>query len=544
MGVGEDHQDALTEETNSPVPPILPAPKGIPDWVVMVGLVGGFVVFYRGSYQLPLTALGMGIFSLCALLRPPLALLFVPLTAHLFLMPKGLWDERYGLRPSGYRLKVHELFLVVVIAAIMARVGLRIAVEVVTRRSFKHAPLVIHLRTLLQGRQVCAMAWFVAPLALFLLIGSIATFIMPPPEGRAPAIREWRWLIIEPLILYILLRLALAHSKRFQWQLILTLVVGGAVVALVGILQYVGINLVPLIGDKVGFGADATVAEGVRRVTSFYGHPNNLGLTMERLLPLGYALGFASLPYLRAEWGMQDVRAVRVVQVVLLGSTLLMGIAVLLSFSKGALIATFVALLIITAAQVEGRGRIFIRPAWLISVVLVGSAVGIGAILFFSTERFDLLGASSGVRVKTWLSALAMVRDYPLFGVGMDQFLRHYPDYIHPSLANTNEQFTSHPHNLLLDVWLRMGVVGVVIFGWLFGRFFRPLLRECVCLFRRQQPHWSPLDVGLLAAMSATVVHGLVDNFYFVPNLAIIFWVYMALREEGEVVGHCGQRRE
>jgi hypothetical protein len=89
-----------------------------------------------------------------------------------------------------------------------------------------------------------------------------------------------------------------------------------------------------------------------------------------------------------------------------------------------------------------------------------------------------------------------------------------------------------------------MGVVGVVVFGWLFGRFFRPLLHQSVRLFHRQQPHWSPLDVGLLAAMSATVVHGLVDNFYFVPNLAVIFWVYVALREGGEVVGHCGQRRE
>src|SRR6266508_4161361 len=36
---------------------------------------------------------------------------------------------------------------------------------------------------------------------------------------------------------------------------------------------------------------------------------------------------------------------------------------------------------------------------------------------------------------------------------------------------------------------------------------------------------------GALAAMVAALVHGLVDNFYFVPDLAFSFWLLLALVE-------------
>ena len=40
------------------------------------------------------------------------------------------------------------------------------------------------------------------------------------------------------------------------------------------------------------------------------------------------------------------------------------------------------------------------------------------------------------------------------------------------------------------------------------------------------------LAAGLLAAMIAALVHGLVDSFYFWPDLAFAFWLLLALAEE------------
>ncbi|MBX0328743.1 O-antigen ligase family protein [Oscillochloris sp. ZM17-4] len=127
------------------------------------------------------------------------------------------------------------------------------------------------------------------------------------------------------------------------------------------------------------------------------------------------------------------------------------------------------------------------------------------------------------MRVQTWASALAMLRDHPM-GVGLDQFGRLYPQYIDPALAATNEINTAHPHNLLLDIALRMGPLGLIAFGWLLAIFYRRMIA------RAGQP--SPMRavyVGALAAMTGALVHGMVDSFYFWPDLALAFWLFLAL---------------
>jgi O-antigen ligase len=116
-----------------------------------------------------------------------------------------------------------------------------------------------------------------------------------------------------------------------------------------------------------------------------------------------------------------------------------------------------------------------------------------------------------------------MLRDHPL-GVGLDQFGRLYPQYIDPALAGTNEINTAHPHNLILDIALRMGPLGLVAFAWLLIGFYRGMIR------RIDTP--SPLraaQIGAVAAMTAALVHGLVDSFYFWPDLAFAFWLMLAL---------------
>ncbi len=50
------------------------------------------------------------------------------------------------------------------------------------------------------------------------------------------------------------------------------------------------------------------------------------------------------------------------------------------------------------------------------------------------------------------------------------------------------------------------------------------------------------LAAGLLAAMAAALVHGMVDNFYFVPDLAIVFWLQLALVDL-LFAGICGGRK-
>lgn len=497
--------------------PLAPWMVGLqPAALCLIGMSVGLIIFYRTTDHLPVSALGLAVFAGLALLRPDLGLLFVPLTAPLFFMPKGIWDERFGIRAEGLRFPLHEIVLLVVLGATLAN-GLL--------RGGQRARIVAALRRGLAQRAE------VVPIGLFLLAGTLGMLLVPA-EGRSVALREWRWLIVEPLIFYGLVRLHMATGAApvapgggFAPPLRALLVawlLGGALVGLIGMLQFGGLNLVPLIGDKVTFSDDRIFVEGVQRVTSVYGHPNNLGLYLGRVWPIAAALALALFWERRA--GRAGSRGLLLLAAV--GALCAFG-GLLVSFSRGAWLGAAAALAAL-ALLLAPNLRATLRRFWWLLALLALLAAGGAAAAAFGIERFNLFGETSAIRLRTWASALAMIRDHPLFGVGLDQFGRLYPQYIDPALAETNERFTAHPHNLLLDIWLRMGLLGLLIFGWLLARFFRQAAGA-------GQPPIAPrtplraFRAGLIAAMTAGLVHGLVDNFYFWPDLAFAFWLLLAL---------------
>jgi hypothetical protein len=65
-----------------------------------------------------------------------------------------------------------------------------------------------------------------------------------------------------------------------------------------------------------------------------------------------------------------------------------------------------------------------------------------------------------------------------------------------------------------------LGVGGIAIFGWLVLSFWRIALP----LYRRlPEGGTRALVLGLMASMTTTLAHGLVDNSFFLVDLAFIF---------------------
>jgi len=81
----------------------------------------------------------------------------------------------------------------------------------------------------------------------------------------------------------------------------------------------------------------------------------------------------------------------------------------------------------------------------------------------------------------------------------------------------SREPCLSHPHNEILDFWLSTGLVGLAAFLWLLAVFWV----QCVRLY----PACGALLLGTMGAVVAMLIHGLVDNSYFLPDLALIFWL-------------------
>jgi putative inorganic carbon (HCO3(-)) transporter len=180
------------------------------------------------------------------------------------------------------------------------------------------------------------------------------------------------------------------------------------------------------------------------------------------------------------------------------------------------------------------------RRPWLLAVA---GALALAAALWQRTGLVATALAghngSGEVRTLVWLAAWHMIRDHPLFGIGLDQFLYYYsnlytghPYWItvlngHPTLA-WREPDLAHPHNLVLDLWLSVGLLGLLAFAAVLALFWV----RCVRLWLRAtragsmpSSGWlAAIALGLGASMLGAVLHGMVDSAYFVPDLALIFW--------------------
>jgi putative inorganic carbon (hco3(-)) transporter len=481
---------------------------------MLIGMALGLALFGWGG-TLPLALAGLLVFGALVLVRPDLGLLFVPLTMPLYLIPAAI----PGLRADAARpflLPLHEAALLVVAAATVAGWGWRFF--------FKH-----HAPSIKFQIRPAALLRAYAPQLLFLAAGIWGLLIA---IERGPALIEFRRLIAEPLIFYALLKFqqklqsndqSATHSQisNFKSQYLLVFILSGALVGLLGLLQYIGLDLVPYLGTKQCFAPDGGVCSnivadgGVWRVLSVYGHPNNLGLYLGRVWPLAAVLAFARNREQRTENNRGSSTRLFFVLCALF---CLAGI--LVSFSRGAWLGALAALAVLALPALRARMGERAAPALVGFGVVLAALAGLGL-----TVRGDVAGGSTPVRLLLWREAIGYIRLHPL-GIGLDQFL-HYHDpssgrsLIDPSLIGTSEQFAAHPHNLLLDTWLRLGPLGVIAFGWLLARFFgagRLRLRD-------------PLALGALAAMTAALVHGMVDTFYFVSDLALTFWLLIALVE-------------
>ncbi|MDY6877783.1 MAG: O-antigen ligase family protein [Chloroflexota bacterium] len=327
--------------------------------------------------------------------------------------------------------------------------------------------------------------------AILFVAVAIASFFVA--EYRHVALRELRLVVLEPAFFYLMLRTSRLDNKAL-WRIVDFFVLGAVAVALIGLVQYgLGVHII-------------TAEEGFRRLRSVYGSPNSVGLYLGRTLPVLLTVAlFGTSRGRRIAYGLAVVP---------------LGLAVLLSFSKGALILGVPLSLLALGALAGGP--------WLRAALGTVAVAAVAAIPLLRTPRFaSLLDTQSGttfLRLQLWRSSWTMFRDHPWFGVGPDNFLYHYRGrYILP--AAWEEPHISQAHNILLDYATRMGLVGLAAGAWLQVSFWRLALP----LRRLTDPDRRALALGLMGSMVYFLAHGLVDASYFLIDLAFVFFLTLGL---------------
>jgi O-antigen ligase len=311
------------------------------------------------------------------------------------------------------------------------------------------------------------------------------------------AITELRVMIFEPALFYLVLRTT-PSDKKILVRLVDAMLLAGFLVAIIGLWLFAQ--------DQAVITAEA----GARRLASVYGSPNNVGLFLGRCLPF-------VLAYLIVKTD-QTRRVFAGIALVVMAFT------VILSQSVGAIFLG-IPVAVAMVAILTWRRRAGLILAGFFAILLIVSA------FLLQLPRFArVLDFSSGTnffRIRVWQSALNIIRDHPLTGIGLDQFLYAFRgQYIMPDAWQ--EPNLSHPHNFILDFWVRLGILGVVIFLSLQVSFWRIML--CVYAFyRNNEPLYFALVVGIMSSMVNLLSHGLVDNSVFVQDLCYVFVLLLGL---------------
>ncbi|MBA3531154.1 MAG: O-antigen ligase family protein, partial [Ardenticatenales bacterium] len=307
------------------------------------------------------------------------------------------------------------------------------------------------------------------------------------------AAREFRVVVAESVLWYWLLRRAPLTAEQ-HYRVVDALIVGASVVAIYGLYQWL-------------FTADIIQAEGVRRVRGVYGSPNNLALMLERVLPIVGAFLLLAPPSRR--------------RIFYAGAVLPLLLCLFLTFSRGAWLLGMPAALLWIAWWGGKRARQ--------TVLVLGGVALLALIPFAATERIasttNLEGGTWYIRFRLWEATIAMLRDFPLLGVGLDNFLYVYEHYRLPEAWR--EPDLSHPHQLLLHFWVALGVPGVILLLWQQAAFWRHWFRTLA------RAHWGTMArallVGMGSSMIATLSHGMIDNSFFLVDLAFIWMMTLAI---------------
>jgi O-antigen ligase len=183
--------------------------------------------------------------------------------------------------------------------------------------------------------------------------------------------------------------------------------------------------------------------------------------------------------------------------------------ACLLSFSRGGYLA--LAAVGVGLAISHRRAKLLV-PGAILAVLAVSQVPLIRHRIAY--ELHPLPGNTLDFRLRIWGQTLKLLSQHPVLGIG----LGNYQQAMGPFWQDLPKVI--YPHNIVLNFWAVTGLLGLAGFFWLAIRAFLMGWHG----WRRHPAEWRPYDLGVLLALVAMVVHGLVDVPFFKNDLSLEFW--------------------
>lgn len=344
-----------------------------------------------------------------------------------------------------------------------------------------------------------------APFVVLLLGFSFFSFIIG--SGGAPStltIHNYFKLILG-IVLFFAIQNALDNDTHARWMLRLLMIAGG-MAALIGIVLRFApdplalrllVSLAPLgypdSGRVLRYVEDDP--NGFERAIGTSVDPNGFGGMLALLGALALSQALARDPVIKQHWAWL--------------ATGLMAFGVFLTSSRAALGGLLVAGLFLATVRYR-------RLWWLIAglgvfgiIAIVGLGKG-GAFVTRIVEGIQFKDQANQMRLAEFNNAIAIIREYPIFGVGFGSAPRI--------------DLTTGVSSVYLTLGSRMGLVGLGMYIITNIAFFIITTNA----IRRSSPALGDILVGFQAAILAALAVGLLDHYFFnieFPHMGTLFWL-------------------
>lgn len=295
----------------------------------------------------------------------------------------------------------------------------------------------------------------------------------------------------------------------------------GAVIAIIGILQYFGISSLGLSADYWGYRAFSTL-----------GNPDFLGTYLVLVLPAAIGLALTAKTWrVRSAW-------------LALGAIVAAGL--ILTFTRGAWVGAAVSLVVLiwwlkrdawsARRSLGGLATAVLlltlaaQLHWFAVLRPPGSTVQTAStqaptVLEVGASAFDVNRGSAGNRLQIWRGTIDLVGSYPIFGVGLNALMGPLSQFVPREYAAGEglRNFPDKAHNEILHLAATTGLAGLLTYVI--------LLVAIVLLVRRGLSSLAGEKRSILAILSAAALGFFAQSMFLFPviDTGALSWIILGL---------------
>jgi putative inorganic carbon (hco3(-)) transporter len=247
------------------------------------------------------------------------------------------------------------------------------------------------------------------------------------------------------------------------------------------------------------------VIDTFNRIRGPFKNPNGLAAWLLVMVPLALSRAFIE----KGRW------SIKIIMWVLTGALV---VCLVLTYSRGAQIAAILSLALFGILK-DRRFLVFIIVI-LLAFFFISSKPARERMGSLTNSIVKIEDLSLSFRLILWREAIAIIRDYPVLGCGLNTYTVTAPRY------QLDRETGYYPHNCYLQMAAEMGIAGLAVFIWAVISLFKNSL---AALKKIDDSFYKMILSGLMVGLFGFLAHSFIDTDIYALQLGTLMWFVMGL---------------